>query len=179
MKQLAWVLTAVLAGCETTSSPCGSGEELCDDVCVPTGLVCCNHGNGAVCPMGYTCGTSSSAPCLADNATVVTIEPPDASCSVACRNGKCPVKFNPSTASVRVDGQIYWRNNDSDQHILIDESTGGTPITTVPASGMSSTIRFTKAGTYTVSAMDCEDPRFTGYLASSKVVVTVAVDGEQ
>lgn len=175
MRQPWFLLALLLGGCDIP--PCGTGEELCDDVCVPQGLVCCGYGNGAICPMGYTCGTSSSAPCLADNATVVTILPPEPDCSVRCRNGTCPVRFSPNPASVRVDGQIYWRNEHSEQHILVNESTGNTPVTTVPPNGMSGTIRFTSPGTYVISAMDCEDPRFTGYLASHQVVVTVNTEG--
>lgn len=47
-----------------SSTGCPAGQTLCDDVCVSSSLVCCHHGNGAVCPAGDTCGTSSAAPCF-------------------------------------------------------------------------------------------------------------------
>lgn len=52
------------SGSSPGSSSCPAGQTLCDDVCVNSMLVCCHHGDGAVCPAGDTCGTSSAAPCL-------------------------------------------------------------------------------------------------------------------
>lgn len=49
---------------EPASGECPAGQTMCDDTCVDSTLVCCHHGNGAVCPAGDTCGTSSAAPCL-------------------------------------------------------------------------------------------------------------------
>jgi hypothetical protein len=43
---------------------CPAGQTRCDDTCVNSTYVCCHHGNGAVCPPGDTCGTSSDVPCL-------------------------------------------------------------------------------------------------------------------
>ena len=171
---LTLMVTAMLVGaCETQEESCPAGEMTCDDSCVPDSLVCCGYGNGAVCPVGYTCGTSASAPCLALAATVITINPPAATCSPMCRDGGCPVTFSPDPASVAVGDQVYWVNNDDEAHILVNESTDDTPITTVPAGGMSGTLTFSQPGSYVISALDCEDPQFTGYLASGMLVVTV------
>lgn len=173
-RALLTVFVLALGACQTqTEEACPSGEQLCDDSCVPTSLVCCGYGNGAVCPAGYTCGTSASAPCLGISATVITINPPEASCSVMCRSGGCPVTFSPNPASVAVGDQVYWVSHDAEPHILMNESTGDTPITTVPANGMSGTLTFSQPGTYVYGAIDCEDPQFTGYLASGQLVVTV------
>lgn len=169
------VLALVLsAGCQPhDSSECGSNEQLCDDVCVPSNAVCCGNGNGAICPLGYACGTNASTPCIKDTAAIITINPPAASCSTMCRTGGCPVTFEPMTATVPVDEPVYWRNLDSTAHTLMNASSGNTPLTSAPANGMSGGIRFTQAGTYTIGAMDCEDPRFTGYLARHQIAVTV------
>ncbi|MGE3547950.1 MAG: hypothetical protein AB7L28_28760, partial [Kofleriaceae bacterium] len=145
----------------------------CDDVCVPAGAVCCNVGNGAICPLGYACGTNASTPCIKNTATIITIQPPAATCPLMCRAGGCPVTFDPSPASARVGDPVYWNNLDDVAHTLMNASTGGTPLTTAPANGMSGGIQFTQAGTYTIGAMDCEHPTSTGYLARHQVTVTV------
>lgn len=156
-----------------TDSSCSSGEQLCDDVCVPGNAVCCNVGNGAICPLGYSCGSNASTPCIKDSAVIITIQPPPATCSTMCRGGGCPVTFQPNPATVAVDEPVYWNNLDSEAHTLMNASTGDTPLTSAPANGMSGGIRFTQPGTYTIGAMDCENPQTTGYLARHQIAVTV------
>ncbi len=167
------LLVALALGCQPQSSDCESSEQLCDDVCVPANAVCCNVGNGAICPLGYTCGSNATTPCINNSATIITINPPAATCSVMCRGGGCPVTFQPNPASARVDDPIYWKNLDSVAHTLMNASTGDTPLTTAPANGMSGGIKFTQAGTYTIGAMDCQQPTSTGYLARHDITVTV------
>lgn len=61
-----WLVLSLEAGCSSAAAErCPSGEVLCDDACVPAGVVCCGYGNGAICPAGHTCGTSAAQPCVA------------------------------------------------------------------------------------------------------------------